>query len=70
MDICRANQGDIDCIVPGMLMPDQNSGETYDKLRQINNNINVRLSSGYSLNGQATEILNRAAMASSKNLSI
>jgi len=40
-------------------MPDQNGGETYDKLKQINTDINVLLSSGYSLNDQANEILKR-----------
>ena len=42
-----------------MIMPDQNGGETFDKLRQIDSGINVLLSSGYSLNDQASEILSR-----------
>jgi DNA-binding NtrC family response regulator len=42
-----------------MIMPDQNGSETYDKLKQIDNDIIVLLSSGYSLNDQATDILNR-----------
>ena len=34
-------------------------GDTYDGLKEINPDINVLLSSGYSINGQATGILNR-----------
>ena len=33
--------------------------ETYDRLRAINPEVKVLLSSGYSINGQATKILNR-----------
>jgi DNA-binding NtrC family response regulator len=42
-----------------MIMPDQNGGETFDQLKQIDTDINVLLSSGYSLNDQASEILKR-----------
>jgi signal transduction histidine kinase/CheY-like chemotaxis protein len=58
-DIYQDKQGGIDCVILDMIMPDQNGGETYDKLKQIDNDINVLLSSGYSLNDQATDILNR-----------
>jgi len=34
-------------------------GETYDKLKEINPNIKVLLASGYSIAGEATEILDR-----------
>ena len=34
-------------------------GETYDRLKEIDPDVKVLLSSGYSLGGQATEILNR-----------
>jgi len=38
-------------------MPGMNGGEVYVKLKEINPDIKVLLSSGYSLNGQANEIL-------------
>ena len=44
-------------------MPAMNGGETYDMLREINNKIKVLLSSGYSISGQATEILERGCDA-------
>jgi CheY-like chemotaxis protein len=34
-------------------------GETFDRIKKMKPDIKVLLSSGYSINGQATEILNR-----------
>ncbi len=42
-----------------MVMPDMGGGETYDTMKEINPDIKVLLSSGYSIDGQATEILRR-----------
>ena len=42
-----------------MIMPDMGGGELYDRLKAVNNNIKALLSSGYSLNDQAAEILAR-----------
>jgi PAS domain S-box-containing protein len=42
-----------------MIMPGMGGGEVYDKLKQINPAVKVLLSSGYSLDGQAAEILRR-----------
>jgi two-component system cell cycle sensor histidine kinase/response regulator CckA len=41
------------------LMPDMGGGEVYDALKEIKPDIKVLLSSGYSISGQATEILKR-----------
>ena len=46
-------------VILNMIMPDLGGGETYDNLNEINPDIKVLLSSGYSINGQANEILNR-----------
>jgi len=42
-----------------MIMPDMSGGDTYDRLKDIDPKVKVLLSSGYSINGQATEILDR-----------
>jgi two-component system, cell cycle sensor histidine kinase and response regulator CckA len=42
-----------------MIMPGISGGETFDRLRAINPGVKVILSSGYSMSGQAEEILNR-----------
>jgi len=34
-------------------------GNTYDRMKDINPKVKVLLSSGYNINGQATEILDR-----------
>jgi len=48
-----------DMVILDMIMPEMGGGETYDKLKEINPQVKVLLSSGYSIDGQATEILNR-----------
>ena len=42
-----------------MIMPQMGGGETFDRMRQVNPHVKVLLSSGYSVDGQAQEILNR-----------
>jgi PAS domain S-box-containing protein len=49
----------IDLVILDMIMPGMGGGEAYDKIKEKNPNVKVLLSSGYSLNGQATEILER-----------
>jgi len=46
-------------VILDMIMPGMGGGETYDCLKEINPDIRVLLSSGYSINGQANEILER-----------
>ena len=46
-------------VVLDMIMPGMGGGETYDKLKEIHPEIKVLLSSGYSINGLATKILER-----------
>jgi len=49
----------IDLVILDMIMPGISGGDTLDRLREINPNIKVLLSSGYSLNGKAQTILDR-----------
>ena len=48
-----------DMVLLDMVMPDMGGGETFDRMKEINPDIKVLLSSGYSIDGQATEILKR-----------
>jgi len=57
IEIYEKNRGQIDMVILDMIMPNMGGGETYDKLKEINPDIKVLLSSGYSINGQATDIL-------------
>ena len=40
-------------------MPGMGGGIVYERLKEIDSNVKVLLSSGYSINGQAAEIINR-----------
>jgi len=50
---------EIDIVVLDMVMPGMGGGETFDRLKQINPKVKVLLSSGYSIDGMATDILER-----------
>ncbi|NPU83658.1 MAG: response regulator [Syntrophaceae bacterium] len=53
------NQEEIALVILDMVMPGLSGGETFDRLRAINPAIRVLLSSGYSIEGQAQQILDR-----------
>ncbi len=55
----KDNADKIDMIILDMIMPDMGGGKTYDELKKINPGIKVLLSSGYSISGEASEILAR-----------
>ena len=59
IEVYKANRDRIDMVILDMIMPDMGGGETYDRLKAINPDIRVLLSSGYSIDGQANEILER-----------
>ena len=59
IEIYKEKKNHIDMVILDMIMPEMDGGETYDKLKQINPDVKVLLSSGYSINSQATEILER-----------
>jgi PAS domain S-box-containing protein len=57
--VYKANKDKIDLVILDMIMPDRGGGETYDQMKEIDPTATVLLSSGYSIDGQATEILER-----------
>jgi PAS domain S-box-containing protein len=59
IEIYRRKQDEIDMVILDMIMPEMGGGETYDKLKEFNPDVKVLLSSGYSIDGLATEILDR-----------
>ena len=62
IDFYKKDPGSIDLVILDMVMPDMGGGEVFDKLKIINPQVKVLLSSGYSLNGQATRIINRGCV--------
>ena len=59
LELYKKNQDQIDIVLLDMVMPRMGGGKTYDRLKKINPKIKVLLSSGYSVEGQAKEILKR-----------
>ena len=53
----KAKKNYIDMVILGIIMQDMSGGDIYDKLQEVNPAIKVLLSSGYSINDQATGIL-------------
>jgi two-component system cell cycle sensor histidine kinase/response regulator CckA len=50
---------EIDLVILDMIMPGMDGGKTFDRIREIQPQIPVMLSSGYAINGQAEEIMRR-----------
>jgi PAS domain S-box-containing protein len=59
IEIINRQRSGIDLIILDMIMPEMGGSETFDRIRQIDPTATVLLSSGYSLNGQAHNILRR-----------
>lgn len=59
LEVYKEHRDNIDVIILDMVMPRLNGGETFDRIRALNSEARVLLSSGYSINGQAQKILNR-----------
>jgi two-component system cell cycle sensor histidine kinase/response regulator CckA len=59
VNLYTENKTSIDLVVLDMIMPGMGGGEAYDTLKEIDPDIKVILSSGYSLDGQAGEIMAR-----------
>ncbi|MBN2467127.1 MAG: response regulator [Deltaproteobacteria bacterium] len=55
----RRHQASIDMIILDMVMPNLGGGATFDVFKEINPYVKVLLSSGYSIEGEASKILGR-----------
>jgi two-component system cell cycle sensor histidine kinase/response regulator CckA len=55
----REHRERIAAIVLDLIMPGMRGGDTFDRLREVNPQIKVLLSSGYDINGEAAGILER-----------
>jgi CheY-like chemotaxis protein len=59
LDLYEKQREEIDLVILDMIMPGMSGGETYDRLKEVNGDVKVILSSGYSISGQVREILKR-----------
>ena len=63
VEIYKAKKDVIDLVILDMIMPKMGGGEAYDRMKEIKPNVKVLLSSGYSIDGPAKEILQRGCNA-------
>jgi two-component system, cell cycle sensor histidine kinase and response regulator CckA len=59
IEVYEKNSDQIGIVILDMIMPDMGGGEVYDRLKEMNPDIKVLLSSGYSIDGKAAEIMKR-----------
>ena len=59
VDMYRQHQAQIDLVILDIIMPDLSGGEVFDRLLDMNPRVKVLLSSGYSIEDQAAEIMRR-----------
>jgi two-component system cell cycle sensor histidine kinase/response regulator CckA len=59
VSVYQNNCNRIDIVILDMIMPEMGGGQTYESLKEIDPEVNVLLSSGYSRDGQAEEILKK-----------
>lgn len=50
---------EIDLVIVDLIMPGMDGGKTFDRIREVRPHMTVLLSSGYAINGQATQIMRR-----------
>jgi CheY-like chemotaxis protein len=59
LSIFQEHHEKIDLVILDMIMPGMSGAETFERLKAIDPGVKVLLSSGYTLNGQAGDILQR-----------
>jgi CheY-like chemotaxis protein len=59
LEIYKMNREDINLIILDMIMPNMGGVETFDKIKEIDPDVKILLSSGYSVDGQAMTLLNK-----------
>ncbi len=59
IEIYANNKNEVDLIILDIVMPKIDGGDTLDKLQELNPQVKVLLSSGYSIKGRVSELLKR-----------
>jgi PAS domain S-box-containing protein len=59
LEMYKENHERIDMIILDMIMPGMSGSQAFDLFREINPNVSILLSSGYSIDGKAADIMKR-----------
>ena len=59
IEVYKENHSRIDMVILDMILPDMGGGDTYDRLKEINPGVKVLLASGYDIDYQGREIMER-----------
>jgi CheY-like chemotaxis protein len=59
IEVYKKHRDTIDLVLLDIIMPNMKGGEVFDRLKEINPEVTVLLSSGYSIDGEASKILER-----------
>jgi PAS domain S-box-containing protein len=59
LETYKKHQDTIALVILDIVMPSMKGGEVFDRLKEINPDVKVLLSTGYSIDGEATKILER-----------
>jgi len=59
VEVYRERRGEIDLVLLDIVMPKMGGGQAYDCIKAMNPEVKVLLLSGYSIDGEATQILER-----------
>jgi len=59
IEVYKDNYNRIDMVILDMILPDMGGGDTYDRLKEINPEIKVLLASGYDIDYQGRDIMER-----------
>lgn len=59
INVFKNRRKEIDMVILDVIMPKMDGGKTYEKIKEINPKVKFLLVSGSSIDGKATELLNR-----------
>jgi CheY-like chemotaxis protein len=59
IEVYKKHRDTVDLVLLDIIMPNMKGGEVFDRLKEINPEVKVLLSSGYSIDGEASKILER-----------